>query len=191
MTSPSCQAPIEWATLIDYWLGELPPDSEAGIEAHYLCCAECSRRLERLATLARGIGDLARTSGVDMVINDEILLRLKQDGLKVREYHVPNNGSVNCTVAPEDDFVIGRLEAPLSGLGRVDLLTLDSEGNTLYRQQNVPFLADSGGVIMAPGIEKLRAMPASTLHFRLLAVDDQGERILGDYIFNHSPYEPN
>ena len=190
MTTPGCQSPIEWVTLLDYWLGELPPDREAEIEAHYLGCGDCSRRLERLVALAGGIGDLARTSGVDMVINDVILGRLKQDGLMVREYHVPRNGSVNCSVDPEDDFVIGRLEAPLRGLDRVDLLTLDSDGKTLYRQQDVPFLADSGGVVIAPGIEKLRAMPASRLNLRLIAVDDEGEMTLGDYVFNHTPYAP-
>jgi hypothetical protein len=190
MTSRSCQSPLAWETLLAYWLGELEPDSAEQVEEHYLGCAQCSRRLEQLATLAGGIRDLARSSGVDMVLNDEIVQRLTQDGLRVREYRVARNGSVNCTVAPEDDFVVGRLEAPLQGVQRVDLLTLDNDGNIHARQQDIPFVADSGSVVFAPGIDKLRAMPASILHFRLLAIDNQGEHTLGDYTFNHSPYAP-
>jgi len=123
-----------------------------------------------------------------MILNDELVRRLTQDGLHVREYRVPRNGSVNCTAAPEDDFVVGRLEAPLAGVQRVDVLTLDSDGNTERRQQDIPFVADSGGVVLSPSIDRLRAMPASTLRVRLLAVDDQGEHTLGDYTFNHTPY---
>lgn len=190
MTSPSCQSPLALDTLLAYWLGELSPDSTEQVEEHYLGCAECSQRLEQLATLAGGVRALARTSGVDMVINDEIVHRLTQDGLHVREYRITRNGSVNCTVSPEDDFVVGRLEAPLKGVQRVDLLTLDSDGNTQTRQQDIPFIADSGSVVLSPGIDKLRAMPAFILRVRLLAVDDRGEHTLGDYTFNHSPHAP-
>lgn len=33
----------------------------------------------------------------------------------------------------------------------------------------------------------LRALPAATFRVRLLAVDERGERTLGDYTFNHTP----
>lgn len=188
MNGQSCRTPLGWETLIAYWLRELDPASEAHAEEHYLGCAHCSHRLEQLAALAGGVRALARRSGVDMILNDELVRRLTQDGLHVREYRVPRNGSVNCTAAPEDDFVVGRLEAPLAGVQRVDVLTLDSDGNTERRQQDIPFVADSGGVVLSPSIDRLRAMPASTLRLRLLAVDDQGERTLGDYTFNHTPY---
>ncbi len=187
MNERSCESPLPWNTLIGYWLGELPPAEESDVEEHYLGCAQCSRRLAQLTAFARGVRALARTSGVDMVVNDEFVRRLTQDGLRVREYRVPRGGSVNCTVAPEDDFVVGRLEAPLTGVHRVDMLTLDREGNTQTRQQDVPFVAASGGVVFSPSIGRLRARPF-TLRVRLLAVDDQGEHPLGDYTFNHTPY---
>lgn len=191
MTRPSCQSPLTWDTLLAYWLGELESDNAEQIEEHYLGCAQCSQRLEQLVSLADGVHALARTSGVDMVINDEFVQRLRQDGLSVREYRVPLNGSVNCTVTPEDDFVVGHLEAPLSGVQRIDMLTIDDDGNADTRQQDIPFIADSGGVVLALGIDKLRAMPATALHVRLLAVDDQSEHTLGDYTFNHTPYTPS
>jgi hypothetical protein len=177
-----------WDTLIAYWLGELDAAEEVRAEEHYIGCAQCSRRLEQLAALASGVRALARTSGVNMVINDEFLRRLSDDGLRVREYRVPANGSVNCTAAPEDDFVVGRLEAPLDDVRRVDVLMLDGDGNVEARQQDVPFMPDSGGVIVAPRVAWLRSMPAFTMRLRLLAVDEAGERPLGDYTFNHAPY---
>lgn len=187
MNGPSCRSPLAWETLIAYWLGELDADAEARAEEHYLSCAQCSHRLERLAALAGRVRMLARTSGVDMVINDEFVRRLTQEGLHVREYRVPRNGSVNCTVSPDDDFVVGRMEAPLNGVQRIDMLTLDGDGNAETRRHDIPFVAASGGVVLAPGIDWLRAQPAFILRIRLLAVDEQGDHALGDYTFNHRP----
>jgi len=106
MNTAACPAPLDWNTLLAYWLGELDPDSEARTEAHYLGCPVCSRRLEELAALAHGIRALTRASGVDVVVSADFVRRLSERGLRVRDYRVPRNGSVNCTVAPEDDFVL-------------------------------------------------------------------------------------
>jgi len=190
MNGPSCRSPLAWETLLAYWLGELDTGAEASAEEHYLGCARCSRRLEMLTALGDRVGALARTSGVGMFVNDEFVRRLTQDGLHVREYRVPRNGSVNCSVAPDDDFVVGRMEAPLGGVQRIDMLTLDGDGNTQMRQQDIPFIATSDSVAFAPGIAWLRAQPAFTLRLRLVAVDEQGDHALGDYIFNHTPSRP-
>jgi hypothetical protein len=187
MSARTCQSPLTSESLIAYWLGELAPADEARAEEHYLGCAQCGHRLEELAALASGVRDLARKSGVSMIVNDEFVRKLTEDGLRVREYRVPRNGSVSCTATPEDDFVVGRLEAPLAGVQRVDMLTVDAEGNTERRQPDVPFAADSGGVVFSPSIDWLRALPACTFRVRLLAVDENGERTLGDYAFNHTP----
>lgn len=188
MTAPVCLSPLEWPTLLAYWLGELAPESEARLEEHYLGCAFCAGRLERLTALGREVRALTRESGVSVVVDDAFVRRLTENGLRVREYHVPLNGSVNCTVAPEDDWVVGRLEAPLERVKRVDLVLMGDQGE--IRQEDVPFVADSGAVVFSPGIEALRAMPSSALHVRLVAVDDEGERTLGDYTFNHTRYAP-
>lgn len=190
MSLASCQEPLGWDTLLAYWLGELEPGDEAQIEEHYLGCGQCSRRLEQLAALVRDVGTLARTSGVNMIVDEPFVDRLRDAGLQVREYRVALNGSVNCTVTPEDDFVVGRLEAPLAGVRRVDMLSQFSFSDAEQRQEDIPFVAGSGGVVIAPSIEALRAMPTSVLRIRLLAIDDQGERTLGEYTFNHTAQTP-
>lgn len=188
MTIPSCKSPLEWRTLLAYWLGELDSESEASTEEHYLGCAMCSRRLEQLIALVQGVRAVTRQSGVDVVIDDEFVRRLSADGLHVREYQVPRNGSVNCTVTPEDDFVVARLEAPLDEVQRIDMVHMVGDGASEMRQEDVPFSAESGCVVFSTRIESLRALPAVTLRVRLLAVDDSGERTLGEYTFNHTPH---
>jgi hypothetical protein len=191
MTTPSCQSPIAWDTLLAYWLGELDPDSEACVEEHYLGCAQCSGRLELLTALAGEVRALVEASGVNMVIDERFVQRLTEHGLQVREYRVPLNGSVNCTVTAEDDFVVARLEAPLADVARVDMVTLFSEGQNEIRQEDIPFAPDSGQVLFTTRIDTLRALPVTTLRVRLLAVDNNGERTLGEYTFNHTPCANN
>jgi len=188
MNGQSCRSPLGWETLIAYWLGELDPAAEKRVEEHYFGCNPCSQRLEQLETLARGVRAVARRSGVDMVVNDQFVSRVREQGLRVREYRVPPDGAVNCTVAPEDDLVVGRLEAPLAGVKRLDMLTVDGNGNIRARQSDIPFVAENGAVVFAPGIARLRALPATVFRLRLLAVDGEGERVLGDYTFDHTPY---
>ncbi|MCO6413906.1 MAG: zf-HC2 domain-containing protein [Thiogranum sp.] len=183
-----CESPLDRDTLLAYRLGELDADSEARVEEHYLGCAACSRRLEELAALAGEARAVTRMSGVNFVASDAFVRRLSKSGLQVREYSVPWNGSVNCTVAPGDDFVVARLEAPLAEVQRVDMVYLDSDGKPEMRQEDVPFVAASGGVLLSTRIDTVRALPKTTLRVRLLAVDDGAERTLGEYRFNHTPY---
>ena len=188
MNTPSCQSPLDWDTLLAYWLGELDPDSEARTEEHYLGCAECSRRLQWLTTLAQEVRALTQKSGVSVVINEEFVRRLSEHGLQVREYRVPCNGSVNCTVTPEDDLVVAYLEAPLAEVTRLDMVYLDNEGKPQLRQEDIPFNVENADVVFSTRIDALRALPATTLRVRLLAIDTNGERTLGDYTFNHTPH---
>jgi len=188
MTRMSCRSPLAWETLLAYRLGELEPGSEVRTEEHYLGCAQCSRRLEQLEALAQHVRALMLGSGVNLVVDHQFVSRLVGQGIGVREYRVPLNGSVNCTVTPEDDLVVARLEAPLHGVERVDLITVGSEGASDIRQEDIPIIAGSGEVIYSPSIEMLRALPATTVRIRLLAIDARGERKLGEYTFNHTPF---
>jgi hypothetical protein len=187
MKTASCQSPLEWPMLLAYWFGELDPESESRTEEHYLGCAVCSGRLDELAALAQGVRILARASGVQAVVNDPFVRRLVERGLHVREYHAPLNGSVNCTVTPEDDFVMARLEVPLTGVTRLDLISVYDDGKHETRHEDIPFVADSGGVMISTRMDALRALPVTTMRYRLLAVDSNGERTIGEYTFHHTP----
>jgi hypothetical protein len=55
------------------------------------------------------------------------------------------------------------------------------------RFEDVPFDAAAGEVLVLPAPAALKRHGAFTQHMRLLAVEDAGERVLGEYTFVHTP----
>lgn len=189
MTHPDCASPVPLATLAEYWLGELDAAREAPVEEHLLGCGHCSAALQELADLGGGIRALVRAGAVLAIVPGAFVERLSAGGLRLREYRVPLNGSVNCTVAPDDDLVIARLEAPLAGVEQVDLVLLDFRPEGQERLRDVPFDAAAGEVVWAPRTDTLHASPAFTAHAQLVAVARDGERVIGEYTFHHTPWK--
>jgi anti-sigma factor RsiW len=190
VSTGACAAPLDFAALLAYWLGELPPTEEEPLEEHLLGCAHCAGRLEELAALASGIRAAVRAGAIHAVISGPFLEAMKNEGLRLREYRVAPGGSVECTITADDDAVVGRLEAPLSGVKRVDLLqaTDDCADDALApRLEDIPFDAAAGEVLLLPSAAALKKTPAHTWRVRLLAVDASGEKLLGDYAFVHTP----
>jgi hypothetical protein len=181
----SCSAPISPATLIEYWLGELPAEAQTAVEEHFLGCAHCAAQLEGLVELAEGIRALGARGVTHLIATRALLDEWSAKGLKMREYRLAPGESVQCTVTPEDDLVISRLRAPLEDVTRLDMVRIGEQGDT--RLPDIPFDAAAGEVFFCPPMPFLRALGSSTLRVRLLAVDDRGERPLGEYTFHHSP----
>jgi len=188
MIQPGCASPIPLATLLEYWFGELDEGREAQLDEHLLGCGHCSASLQSLVDLAAAVRAAVRAGAVHTVVTDAFVQRLAAQGLRLREYRVPHNGSVHCTVAPDDDLLISRLAAPLAGVERLDVEQLDGEGTAFERLRDVPFDATAGEVVLTYRMERLRALPASTLKTRLLAMTPSGERLVGEYAFHHAPY---
>lgn len=177
-------------TLIAYWLGELPAAEEEPLEEHLFACASCSARLEELAALAAGIRATVREGRVAAVISVPFLEALKRQGLRIREYRVAPGGRVDCTLRADEDAVVSRMQAPLAGVKRVDALRrMEVGGNVVFesRIDDVPFDPAAGEVLHLPSAAWVRGLPANTLRVRLVAVDEAGERALGEYTFAHTP----
>jgi hypothetical protein len=122
-----------------------------------------------------------------MVVSEAFLKRAAEEGLRVREYAPPRGGAVQCTVTAEDDVLIGRLAADLSGSKRVDLSICDGHGAEQLRLQDIPVRSGAGSVIYQESITFAKAMPTSTMIARLVTVDEAGgEHLLGEYTFNHT-----
>jgi anti-sigma factor RsiW len=184
-----CAQPIDDETLLAYWLGELPAQAEAEVEAHYFACASCARRLEGLAATARGIRALVRDGALRAVITPSFLEHLKRAGLHIREYTAVPGDRVACTLRAEDDAVAGRIRVPLAGVKRLDALQRVEMGGDVeeWRTEDVPFEPQAGEVILLPSAARLRTLPANVLRVRLVAVDETGERPLGEVTFAHTP----
>jgi hypothetical protein len=167
----NCANPIEADVLLDYWLATLPPPAEEAVEEHLLTCDRCGDQLREMR----------------VVVSDGFVQHAKEWGGRVREYAPPRGGSVPCTVAAEDDLLVARLAADLSGSTRVDLSFCDAEGIERQRLTDIPVRAEAGGVIYQESITFAKASPSNTMIARLVAVDAEGvERLIGEYTFHHT-----
>jgi hypothetical protein len=182
-----CPNPLDAALLADYWLDALAPDDEEAVEEHLFACDDCGARLREVISLAEAIRNLARQGSLLMVVSDAFLERIAQEGLRIREYKPPIGGSVACTVAAEDDFLIGRLTADLTGAKRVDLCICDVDGAEQLRLADIPFDSGTGNVAFQQSITYAKTAPSETMIARLVAFDNAGgERLAGEYTFNHT-----
>lgn len=187
----SCNRPIDAALLADYWLAALPEPEEEAVEEHLFTCDECGARLSEIIALAEGVRRLAREGSLQIVLSESFLQRAAQDGLRIRQYAPPAGGSVQCTVTPQDDLLIGRLAANLAGAKRVDISLCNQDGVEQLRMADIPFSSEAGGVVLQQSITYAKAAPSETLIVRILDRDEAGgERLLGQYTFNHTRTMP-
>jgi hypothetical protein len=187
----NCSDPIDSAVLADYWLALLAPPEEEAVEEHLLSCDQCGARLREVVALADGVGQLAREGCLRMIVSDTYLKRAAEKGLRVREYALPPGGSVQCTVTAEDDFLIGRLAADLSGAKQIDLSICNASGIEQFRLPDIPVPPGGASVILHESSTIMKEAPSSTMIARLIAHDETGsERLLGEYTFNHTRTMP-
>jgi len=181
---------IDFETLVAYWLGDAPAAEGDKVEAHLFACAECSARLEWLAALSDGVRAAVRGGRVGLFVSRRFVDALVQAGLRLREYRLEPGGSVNCTLRVDEDAVVSRVQAPLAGVKRVDAVRRVSVGGVEEPEErvaDVPFDPAAGEVLFIPTPSALKRMPSHTMWVRLVAVDEAGERPLGDYTFRHTP----
>ena len=182
-----CSNPIDAAVLADYWLGALTSSEEDAVEVHLLGCDQCGTRLREVIALAEGVRSLAREGCLRMVVSDAFLKRAAEEGLRVRQYAPPPGGGVQCTVTAEDDILIGRLAANLSGAKRVDLSICDERGVEQLRLRDIPVHSEASSVVYQESITFMKAAPTLKMIARLVTFDEAGgEQLLGEYTFNHT-----
>jgi len=183
--SGACARPIADDALLDWWAGELPSAEGRRVEEHVLSCGECSARAGAVHELAEGVRHLVREGGLSIAALPAVVERLHREGRRVREYRVAPGGAVQCTIGPEDDVVLARLVADLRDVSRLEFRV--NEGPE-ERLADLPFDPAADEVMFAPPADVLRAQPAHVETFRLLAVGPKGERLLGEYTFDHRPW---
>lgn len=174
------------ATLLSYWLDELDEADAARVEEHLFECDECAARLREIVRLGAAIRQSLLDGRVTTAVTPAFVRRMKDAGLRLREYSPPAGGSVNCTISPQDDFVISHLRAPLEGVRQLDL-EIDADGAT-RRVAHVPFDAASGEVTFIPPAAMLRTLGFATQRMRLFAVTPGAERLVAEYTFHHEPW---
>ncbi len=168
-------------------LGELPDADAHEVEDHVLSCSACALVLEHVLDLGERIADLTRTGGAFMLAGPLVAM-LDRDRMVTRSYRIARGGSVACTVDASDIYSAMHLEVDTRGPRRLDLLYEAVSGG--YRLEDVPFERDSGEVVFVQPAEYLRTLPTESKRIRVIAVDDAGERVLGEYTLHHTAYIP-
>lgn len=175
---------FDFATLLDYWIGDLPPAQQEAVDLHLLACDACGAQVDEIAALAAGVRSAFDEGRVHAFVPPAFIDRLGERGVRVRRYRIPRNGSVNCTVTPDDDLLATTLEVPLEGVTRLDAVS-DVEG-TSQVVRDIPFDASQGVVVMVPPTAMVRGLPSHVMRVKLLSIEDGRERELGTYTFNHT-----
>lgn len=175
--------------LLDYWLDDADATTTDAVDQHLMQCDACGEVLDGLVALGDGVRAALRAGAVSTAASDAFVRRLAGRGLKVREYRLPRNGSVNCTVAPDDELLVAHLQAPLRGVERLDALTkLSIDPGTQHRLEDIPFDPQGDEVLLVSKLAEIRKLPAHTMEVTLLAVAPDGSRELGRYTFRHRPW---
>ena len=176
--------------LLEYWLhDDAPAVSVDAADEHLMQCDACGQALDELIALGEGVRTAFRAGAVSAVTTSGFVQRLAGQGVRLREYRLPVNGSVNCTVAPEDEVLVTRLRAPLAGIERLDVDFLDANGQSIRRLRDVPFDPAAGEVVITQQIQVVRAMPATTVRYRLYDMaSPSGERLVSEYALHHTPH---
>lgn len=187
--TPSSARHLGEDELLDYWLHDTDAATTAAIDAHLIACDACGEALDDLIALGAAVRQAFDGGLVTAATGRGFVQRLAEQGLRLRQYHVPHNGSVHCTVAPDDQVLVSRLQAPLQGVRRLDALArLSTAPGTPQRLDDIPFDAAQGEVWLLPSLAQVRQLPAHTLRITLLAHTAQGTHELGHYDFHHQPW---
>jgi hypothetical protein len=186
VTSVQCATPIDSAVLLAWWLGELDGAAADELETHLLECSACARRLEGIVEVGTAIKGCFARGATAAVLSASFVSRLAAAGMRVREYRVPCNGTVQCTLAPDDDLTVAHLQAALAGVERLDVVHL-RPGHADERLEDVPFDPRAGEVVVAPHTQALRHSGDHITRMRLI---DAGAspRVIGEYEFVHSAW---
>ena len=165
-------------------LGELREEEAAQVEEHVLGCDGCAALVERLVDLGESVSAQARAGGAGMLASRELVALLDRDGLVTRRYDIVAGGQVACTVNARDTYTAVTLAMDPRGARRIDLL--HDSPSASHRIEDVPF--DASGIAFAQPAEYLRTLPTERKTIRLVAVDGAEERLLGEYVLNHTGY---
>ena len=186
MTRSACTAHGS-EELLAYWLGEADDAAEARLDEHLVACAECSARLQALVDLGATVRRELLRGTFFSVLAAPFIGRLKDAGVRVREYDLEPGGSVSCTITRDDDLLVAHLHAPLRGVRRVDLVLEDPAMGMRRRATDIAFDPEADRVAVLSNAAYVRTLGYTRQHMRLVAVDGVQERVLADYTFNHSP----
>jgi hypothetical protein len=147
---------------------------------HVLSCGRCAAIYVSFVRLGPAIATIIRSGHAGMPVTRSLAERLDAEGLISRRYTLEAGRPVPCSIGPDDIYSLTTYHVDLSGVSRVDLIRAGQ------RIADIPFDGASNRVYMLTRADVLRALPTMAFKLVLLAVDERGERTLGEYILDHT-----
>ena len=187
MRPVTCDEPIAFGALVDYWCEAADGPAAEALEEHLFSCEPCAGRMAGVATMARGIAGLGR-GGARLLLTPSLLERLRADAVRMRAYTIDAGGAVACTIAPDDELCVTTLRADLRTVRRLDLDLLDEHGDLVNHAADVPFDRARGEVLLGDSGTFLRTLPAMSFCLRLTEVEPSAIRVVAEYRMNHRPW---
>jgi len=142
----TCSNPIAWATLVDYWAGELDDDATAALEEHLFGCADCTAASARVAAVTEAV-----RAALPLVVSRRHVEQLRAHGTRVRENAFVPGDRREVEFSSETDLLIHRLAGlDLTGAERVGLrVTAESTGALISEVDPVAFDPSGGELLVA------------------------------------------
>jgi hypothetical protein len=185
MSVVDCNTPVSDADIADYWAGGLAAESLERFEDHVFSCSACARRAGEGEALAGAVRALVRGGRFDAVVTDAVLNRLARDGVRVRSYSLDPGVTVACAVFPDDELVVTRLRADMSGVDAVDVVMTLGGGDEVNRMSAVPIQPGRGEVLYVLSAAALQQRPSSTVRLTMTTAGE-ASRTIGEYVLEHT-----
>lgn len=173
--------------LADYWTPDLSPADATRIEEHVFACADCARRLQEVAAMARGVASVVRQGRIRTFVTAAVLNRLAHDGARVRSFILAPGAVVPCAVWSDDEVIVTHMRADFTGLESVTVVMRLGTGEEIDRVSDVPVPAAAGELIHAFSAAALREAPRRQVRITLLGSRGgaAAEAVIAEYVLEH------
>ena len=142
----TCANPIGWATLVDYWAGDLNDAETSVVDEHLFGCAACTAASARVGAVAQAL-----RSAIPTVVLRSAVERMRARGARIRENGFGPGDRREVEFSADAELLIHRLGGlDLTGAERVDLqITAEATGALVSAFEAVPFDPAEGAVLIA------------------------------------------
>jgi hypothetical protein len=182
----ACAHPLSSADIVDYWAGELELRDQERLEDHVFTCAACAAAFADGETLAAGVRALVGAGTFHSVVSDTVLNRLAREGVRLRTFAVSPGEVVPCAVWADDDVIVTRLRGDFSGVETVSVVAWLGTGEELSRSDGVSIRPGQQELVEATSAEWIRQLPTTSVRFRVTAMRDGEEQLVGEYTLTHA-----
>lgn len=177
---------LELDELLAYWLAEQSAEETARAEDHLFECTACATQLDALHRTAAATVALVRRGEVGGWATHALVNRMSRDRVNMRQYICEPGETIACTVAPGDDYLMGRFVLPKGESGRLDVRVHDPGGVELMRISDLAVDARSRHAIMFMPARPTLGAPSMLLHYVLVTPTADGDREVARYSMDHT-----